>query len=869
MSDLNPDEIQRLNENLTGFGDGTSSATAHLKDFNEAVKKLEILKGLAKDFKSVTDSLSDFADKVGESGDAIDKSNKNTDDEAKKRKEAVKGFGRDLLTAGGSALTAFNDAAEGTGKYAKSVSQMGLSVEKLGGAFGKYGEIAGFAGERLMALAAASLKQNDALKTAYFALGKFGQLDTSDFKDVMHDIHDAGFSVQTAGKYVDIVTKASSDLAMLGKSASDGRLILTEVFQGTLNDEVKTSLMRFGMDTEEMFGRTAEFMTSMSASAKLTKEDVASTHTRTVSYLENLSELSELTGKSRDDMAAARRKQEEDTAFQLKLAQLEESGEAGKREADRMRLVAQTVGATMGEKAQTGIQQYLRSGGAFAGKEAGNMAMTMGQGSMKGLLNYTKQDFGSGEEARRKEQENLVNSLNRAGNSVNRTFKTFSSAMQLSSGSGLKEAGMDTQYLKGGKTLANLTGKGLTDMRDRLQTKPEGLGADRIGELSQQEANERKARQTMDNATYAMGDVAVHAVTQFTDAVSSATDALTTMTDYMGTDDWNRPYKKLDNLADIAETLGKEQKKQIELQTKINENNKQILEYEKEIADLKPEADKGGWSGWWAKQKIGMKESDKTRLQESNAQAKQQNTRSERTTARASAAGGNIQSQGGEGGTDPLAGLKLRQYGDVQRPGAFVHPDLIKKMHDVQRIQGFDYFSSVNDKYHADDGSSAHSAGRAIDIVLANKNPTKEEVQNVMSQIRSMGLSPKDEYFGGSKRKTGQHIHAELKAKTGGVFDGPQSGYKVELHGKEAVVPMNSFSTFGKNFAKEQNDPSKGVTKHQLNASAMTNTTSVGYSNSDNMMRQLMSMLSTKFDDMISELQASASMQGKIAKNTK
>ena len=37
-------------------------------------------------------------------------------------------------------------------------------------------------------------------------------------------------------------------------------------------------------------------------------------------------------------------------------------------------------------------------------------------------------------------------------------------------------------------------------------------------------------------------------------------------------------------------------------------------------------------------------------------------------------------------------------------------------------------------------------------------------------------------------------VHFELKAMDGGIFDGPQTGYPVEMHGSELVTPLNANS---------------------------------------------------------------------------
>ena len=48
-----------------------------------------------------------------------------------------------------------------------------------------------------------------------------------------------------------------------------------------------------------------------------------------------------------------------------------------------------------------------------------------------------------------------------------------------------------------------------------------------------------------------------------------------------------------------------------------------------------------------------------------------------------------------------------------------------------------------------------------------------------------------DEYHNPSSGSTGGHFHVEIpKARMGGIFDGPDSGYPAILHNREAVIPL-------------------------------------------------------------------------------
>ena len=103
-----------------------------------------------------------------------------------------------------------------------------------------------------------------------------------------------------------------------------------------------------------------------------------------------------------------------------------------------------------------------------------------------------------------------------------------------------------------------------------------------------------------------------------------------------------------------------------------------------------------------------------------------------------------------------------------------------------------------------------------------------------------------DEYNKPSDKSTGGHIHAEVSARTGGIFSGPDSGYLAELHGTEAVVPgdMSSIS----------NSDSSSISKRTL-GSGMT------MPSKSNKYERMFTNLSDKMDTLIDLMDTSVDNQ--------
>ena len=136
------------------------------------------------------------------------------------------------------------------------------------------------------------------------------------------------------------------------------------------------------------------------------------------------------------------------------------------------------------------------------------------------------------------------------------------------------------------------------------------------------------------------------------------------------------------------------------------------------------------------------------------------------------------------------SGLELKK-GDVHRDGSEVSPKLIELAKAVQTsIPGFQYFSSINDNFHAESGSN-HAKGLAADFVLANK-PDKDQGDRIVKYLKNMGASfAQDEYNSPSAKATGGHIHFEVPGfRDGGIARGPSTGYSATLHNTEAIIPL-------------------------------------------------------------------------------
>jgi len=145
----------------------------------------------------------------------------------------------------------------------------------------------------------------------------------------------------------------------------------------------------------------------------------------------------------------------------------------------------------------------------------------------------------------------------------------------------------------------------------------------------------------------------------------------------------------------------------------------------------------------------------------------------------------------------------------------------------------------------------------AFDFTVAKK-PSPEEGKKIVEQLRGLGLDLViDEYHNPSSKETAGHFHGEIKppqAFDGGVFSGPKSGYQVELHGKEAIVPLNNPS--------ERMNASDRIEKSALGSSNTPADSTMDMS----AMTELFAMMQDKFDEMIDKLDQGNNYADKLVK---
>ena len=143
-------------------------------------------------------------------------------------------------------------------------------------------------------------------------------------------------------------------------------------------------------------------------------------------------------------------------------------------------------------------------------------------------------------------------------------------------------------------------------------------------------------------------------------------------------------------------------------------------------------------------------------------------------------------------------------------------------------------------------GSSRHESGKALDL-----NTSDVEALDAGGFLKTFGF----------KRLADDPPHIEM-ARLGGVFNGPDSGYPVMLHGTEAVLPSVQL--------EEVKSMMGSVSKTSLGSElpSITNNTSTNNDDTLNALRDLYDVMADKLDTVIDKLASGNDIQDKLLRNS-
>lgn len=485
-------------------------------------------------------------------------------EERDKNIQAIKQFGSSLVGASKQLGKAMVDASDSAGKYAGGIESAGNAAYDLGKNFGALGAVAGGLVSIFTKLVGASLRQQDALLKTYRTLSQFGDLDNSSFKGILTDLQSTGFAVnQNAERYVEAIRKVAPELSVFSGSVSEGRKQLVATFGHELKKTEKY-LARFGYSTEEMFEKTGSMISQMAFTSNKNSISTAKLNAMSVTYMETLAALAELTGQSRDALDEQRKAQMNDLRWQIYLIDVQKKlGEKGvQAEQDRLLMIESVFGK---DKAQGYISATVNAGRTMD-EFSSRLKMMFGESGFRAL----REGIHSGGN----QAVQFAEILNKLSPSLEHQFNTTKNLSALGNEYS-KELGRDVETLR-----AMVLGKNIDaqKLQDLLNKKKDDAANSEIDAYTKRAQTERQIRIAYENMLQNAGPKINAALDKFVEIVYKTAKQMAIILKKIGGPDFTDAFR---DSTDVLADMTKEQEKYKKLLENINRLEKQKEAYTK------------------------------------------------------------------------------------------------------------------------------------------------------------------------------------------------------------------------------------------------------------------------------------------------
>lgn len=811
MSDFSPEQLAALTEAITKLNDAVNPAQQSLLNFGNAAS------GAASAM-------------TGVNLDPLSKAAKQASIEASTTAKAVNLLGK----AAGQYTDAFLSAKNGTGKYAESVSSAGDAIQTFGAALGPVGKAATLAAGALFKLAASSLKQNDTLISAYRTMSNIGNIDMTGTQGTLDLMNQMGASTKNVEYFLNVMKDIAPEMTAFGGSVSQGSKKFAEMGVALTRTDLEYKFKELGLSTEDMVKYSGQYVNDQT---KYGMAQGKSTGQLTAGFLKLMqvsTDLADITGQSRDAQMEQMAVNQRDARWKMHLLQV---GPVQAAKDEEMLRSAQAVSKGAGEL----LKDQMSSLGGVTSQQT---AMLRNQ-------------YGSLYDMSRQAQQTAAKNGTEASGEFLKLMKGNVGQMtrfrQSISGSGFIPVAESLENLAAGVDTmdAELKLRGMSEEKLTQITKGHIASQDkRLKYDVIQERSERESNIMQDRMTYAMGNLAVPAVTGLAWITNKTNVGMAKLLKTVsgGEMDYTDQFRSLNTLEDANDVLLKSKREEIQLLKERKELDKEIQDNDQKILDAESRGRGPGKDLLERRDALRQRRMDMNERSSANQQTQQR--------AQQAQVGMTNSAELDTVKDGALAGITMKK-GDVTRDPSKIDPKLIEMAKQIQKgIPGFKYFSAFNDKFHMD-RNSTHNSGKALDFTLDHW-PSREEGAEIAAKLKAMGATNViDEYNNPSSGATAGHFHAQT-ARFGGEFKGPESGYPVELHGHEAVVPMSKFN----NFFKTSQESNSTVTKDTLHSSTFAPQTNNNVNvNFGKIMGEFVETLSVKLDDLIYEQRQSKQVQ--------
>ena len=737
---------------------------------------------------------------------------------------------------GANAISAFADsvttAMKGIGVAMMFIPGLGIASKIAGAAIALLGAAASAAAEANKIAA----EQNDKLFDSFNKLSEAGLAGAKGMTGVFETVQTLGMTTAELEKFNQLLVSSSKDLKMFGGTTSAG----AETFAGVAGEIVKSGLGQklemLGVTADAQREHTLKYMAQQTRLGMMQDKSQKDLARGAAAYIEELDKLAMLTGATRKEQEQA---QEAVNAIdEIRAAMEEASANGDKGEQERLKRFYDLA---------VDLQQQGLTRGAAGAAKFGAAGGPTDEASAAFLVQMPK----------------AIEAINKG---MARTDILVASAQDVRTSqrefAGAKRVGADLSGLQTDKTGTQLDFANRT-LKAQEEADKKGISVEKY---LQEEADKRSKtddQRTKDNVEASRLQ---QAAAQKLDSVVWTFNAAATL-NKTASETFNSAVNKFNSITGAKPVAGGD------IKTNVSSGGSTAPAPVSASSTPAPMANTGGGAAT-GNPNISRQASRSRARTEANASAatggNQSNAESSRL-ARATPTSGSMTAVGNTpvGGVENLftfggdSGSKsnFEQLNSSVRAritnaatefnkltGGTININSAKReSSDQQRLWDESEKAgrpgrTAQNRPIAKPGTSKHERGLAVDI--QNYDDPK-----AVAAMNSQGLKqtiPDDP------------VHFEM-ARLGGMFSGPDSGYPVMLHGREAVIPENKMS-----YPSNVENMTSGVTKAPLPDVASTSSDSATAILSD-----LYNIMDDKFSTMIAILSSSNDVQSELLKHSR
>lgn len=318
----------------------------------------------------MADSVGDSASEIGKSIDDFSKSTAQGKTAASRVSGAVARFSSTASSIGG----AFYNSSDKFSKFEESILSttryINYSAAKIPGLGGTV--VTAVNGLRM--LTDMVFKQNDAQLTAFDRASQFGVSVGTTTEQLSTITHQAGAWINNNEAFLKSIEETNTGLISLGKTTSEGVRKLADI---TNTNDVMDEFMRLGQTQDHLRMLQTKYIKMQETLGFGLDNKTKVTRQSSLDYASSLVGLSTITGHSVDELAEKMAAQANDLKFNLKLRELQRSGD---EVAIKNFKEASTISATMmSPQTAAGVRDFLSNGVATTKEGEALMMVTRGE----------------------------------------------------------------------------------------------------------------------------------------------------------------------------------------------------------------------------------------------------------------------------------------------------------------------------------------------------------------------------------------------------------------------------------------------------------------------------------------------------------